>query len=983
MSFHLHTNSKHSSETWHEQPENKLAHLAEIISHAAHLLPAQGPITTFVHHNPLHLFESKPFHESLLEADRIFGSQMYLSEERYHEELERGRILFSDLEEILKSELGSKANEIIIGKSTRFEIQSSMLRNLPFAATEKEAQWFIANSKRLYKIIHPESSADKKNLNSVLEYCLKNTKNAALKTKHHAPARFRELLLEVTGQDPDLLVNELLIRFSSAFLDQGFAIWGLPNRDAGFIAAFKSFCQSNPSLLGSWARTLPDYFKQLPPENISALNMILESLEILGVPKENWEPFLIQSLLSIRGWAGMIWQLEVRPDKVPLPVSPGTLAQFLAIRLLLDRLAMKKIIKEFSFRKISSNNLKHELASLKNHSEVKQDQTALGLEVFCVALDLGWEKQIPDFTPADWAKVVFEIETLSQLDQRKIFHLAYEKHLYRQVLDSIITLEQKKETKPFMFQAVFCIDEREESFRRHLEEVDPSFETYGAAGFFNVPMYFKATLDSFYTPLCPIIITPSNWVEELPEEEFLKAYKTRASGMKTIQMASHQLHLGSRGGALGALLSATFGTLAAIPLAMTVLFPRLTAKIRRYLTPFVRKKIETKLKLERLSEKAGPTGNQVGFSLQEMAAMGERFLRDTGLTRNFCRLVFIFGHGSTSINNPHQSAYDCGACGGSPGGANARALAQILNDKRVRSILQNNGIDIPDDTYFMGGLSNTSINHVSFFDKDLMPNIHNQDFEKAKISLREACMRNAHERCRRFQSAPLDISLEEAQRHVEGRAEDLAQPRPELGHATNAICIVGRRERTRGIYLDRRAFLVSYDPTQDNPNHDILNRILNAAMPVCSGINLEFFFSQVDPTGWGCGTKLPHNPTSYLGVMDGAASDLRTGLPWQVVEIHEAVRLLFIIESTPEIMLKILERCPPLANLCYNQWINLVVLDPDSSQASILTGKEFVPYEFSGTPTPKVKSSIDWYRGKRNHLGYPHISNGMNAGVNV
>lgn len=123
-----------------------------------------------------------------------------------------------------------------------------------------------------------------------------------------------------------------------------------------------------------------------------------------------------------------------------------------------------------------------------------------------------------------------------------------------------------------------------------------------------------------------------------------------------------------------------------------------------------------------------------------------------------------------------------------------------------------------------------------------MPSIHNQDFEKAKISLREACMRNAHERCRRFQSAPLDISLEEAQRHVEGRAEDLAQPRPELGHATNAICIVGRRERTRGIYLDRRAFLVSYDPTQDNPNHDILNRILNAAMPVCSGINLEFFF---------------------------------------------------------------------------------------------------------------------------------------------
>lgn len=117
--------------------------------------------------------------------------------------------------------------------------------------------------------------------------------------------------------------------------------------------------------MGSWARSLPDYFKNLHQENISALDMILESLEVMGVPAENWEPFLIQSLLAIRGWAGMIWQIEVRPDKVPLPVSPGTLAQFLAIRLLLDRLAMKKIIKEFSFKKTSSKDLKHELASLK------------------------------------------------------------------------------------------------------------------------------------------------------------------------------------------------------------------------------------------------------------------------------------------------------------------------------------------------------------------------------------------------------------------------------------------------------------------------------------------------------------------------------------------------------------------------------------------------------------------------------------------
>lgn len=63
-----------------------------------------------------------------------------------------------------------------------------------------------------------------------------------------------------------------------------------------------------------------------------------------------------------------------------------------------------------------------------------------------------------------------------------------------------------------------------------------------------------------------------------------------------------------------------------------------------------------------------------------------------------------------------------------------------------------------------------------------------------------------------------DSPFEEALRHVEGRAEDLSQVRPEYGHATNALCFVGCREWSRGLYLDRRAFLQSYDPEQDDEN---------------------------------------------------------------------------------------------------------------------------------------------------------------------
>src|SRR5262249_57028580 len=109
--------------------------------------------------------------------------------------------------------------------------------------------------------------------------------------------------------------------------------------------------------------------------------------------------------------------------------------------------------------------------------------------------------------------------------------------------------------------------------------------------------------------------------------------------------------------------------------------------------------------------------------------------------------------------------------------------------------------------------------------------------------------------------------------------------------------------------------LNSYDPTQDDADATILTRTLQAAVPVCAGISLEYYFSYVDNPGYGCGTKLPHNIAALLGVMDGAASALRTGLPWQMVEIHEPVRPLFVIETQPETLLKILARNPNIDRL--------------------------------------------------------------------
>jgi hypothetical protein len=286
--------------------------------------------------------------------------------------------------------------------------------------------------------------------------------------------------------------------------------------------------------------------------------------------------------------------------------------------------------------------------------------------------------------------------------------------------------------------------------------------------------------------------------------------------------------------------------------------------------------------------------------------------------------------------------------------------------------LRQRGIDIPGDTRFLGGYHDTCSDDVELYDVEAIPATHQADLDRLRAALEKARACNAQERARRFVSCPRHASPDTALRHVEERSEHLAEPRPEYGHCTNAICVVGRRSLTRGLFLDRRAFLASYDATHD-PGDQHLAEVLAAVIPVCAGISLEYYFSFVDNGRYGCGTKLPHNVTGLVGVMDGHASDLRTGLPWQMVEIHEPMRMLFVIETAPERLSKVIDASPSLKQLAENRWIRLATIHPDSGRIHVRRDGSFEDFDGPFERLPVALSSAEWYGGKMEHLAMAWI----------
>jgi len=542
-----------------------------------------------------------------------------------------------------------------------------------------------------------------------------------------------------------------------------------------------------------------------------------------------------------------------------------------------------------------------------------------------LAMRLAYEYAISDHLQfaVNWSSMAEHFRTISSEDSQ-----AYKEKLVRyallkaseigvrvRLLERIPgTAARVRQSDRCLSQMVFCIDVRSERMRRHLEAGSRSIQTFGFAGFFGLPIEYVPFAEEHGHACVPVLLTPKFKVHEGLEgvaDSPLATASNRRAARRSLRKAwlDFQASAASCFSFVESLgLGFSFkliGKSLGLPTRTSSRFDGFSKEQEKLLGPA----------LSGLEEQ--------GLTSEGQIELAESILRGIGIVENFARLVVFCGHGSQGENNPLQAGLDCGACGGHTGEANARLAAKLLNQGFVREGLARQGIQVPPDTHFLAALHTTTTDDLQFFDLHHLPPTLKSDLEELL-----SCTAQASEWTRRERQAGLSSpSLDDLLR----RSRDWSEVRPEWGLAGNAAFIVGPREWTRGVPMDGRVFLHSYQYTGD-PEYKILEQIMTAPMIVAHWINMQYYASTVDPAYFGSGTKTIHNVVGKFGLLSGSTGDLMTGLPWQSLHDgrryqHEPLRLLAIIAAPRSAIDAVLAKNAFVKDTLRNGWMQLVAAE--------------------------------------------------------
>lgn len=668
------------------------------------------------------------------------------------------------------------------------------------------------------------------------------------------------------------LVDNIVAKWISAFLDPD-PLWGMPDRNQGLWSAWRAMARLDPHLPKATRRRLGN----LPAAADQALS---EALQHLSVESAGSERVLRREAEHLPGWVAHIkWRAE--------HVGDIDLTSYFAMRMTL-RWALGLGLET------SETSPPIEFAS-------PTERAAKLLKVLSAGPP----------SPATVAQISRTLAVHPPQLHWLTWQSAFEEHYRRKVVAGITT-SGGAGPHPRV-QVVMCIDPRSEGLRRHLESSE-AIETFGFAGFFGVPIRFASYQARGSIDALPALIAARHFVTEVPHDD--RAARRRITALRLKDAVAAGLHASETSPAAPFALAETLGWFFGAATVVRTFWPRLANYAKR--------------KLEQSAPAIDTTVTIAeAFTLEERVTMVETAIRMMGMNRT-APLVILAGHGSTSTNNLFQSALDCGACGGNPGSANARAAAAMFNDPLVRDALTARGLTISPESFFIAGEHNTVSDQIEILDPHLIPSRHRQavsEFVKAQTT---AADRLVHERAELLPGAASHSIA-----RLRARADDWAEVYPELGLVGNAAMIIGPREITRSTDLHRRAFLHSYR-TELDPTGVALETIMTAPLVVAQWINHQYYFSTVDKDRLGAGTKTIHNAIGTIGVIAGQSGDLKAGLPLQSVavgrrDLHEPMRLTVIIQAPLERIGAIISRNQVLRHLFDNGWITLTARNDQHS----------------------------------------------------
>jgi uncharacterized protein YbcC (UPF0753/DUF2309 family) len=710
-------------------------------------------------------------------------------------------------------------------------------------------------------------------------------RDADRQAKHPAVvATVAEVLNDLASGDRHVartaFMTDEISKWCAAYFDEGQSVWRMPSRTLRPYAAWRASMRydRNPEAMGiaGFRKLVAD----MPDDPIEAISTVVR---LLGVPSRATVDYLHQALLDIGGWAAyaryLVWnsELDGRTD--------DTLEQLLAIRVVWGYTLFAQRT-DGAFRTAWNDAM--DQAALPPIDDKLGDDIDL-----CI-----------DMLLQEAYEIAFRRDLLARLDQH--------------------TADADTQGRPAI-QAAFCIDVRSEIYRRALETTAEDVQTVGFAGFFGFPIEFVPVGLVHGRAHCPVLLKPAFTVCEAvtgasPEED------TAILGLRLLRRRVRKAWKSFKISAVSSFIYVeTAGLLFAAKILSDSL--ALTRTVHDPNTDGMDQSV-----IDRLGPRIekGMVGDRLtGFDPAQRVAMAEAVLRAMSMTGPFARLVMLTGHGSTTVNNPHASSLDCGACGGNTGEANARVAAAILNDPGVRDGLAERGIVIPADTYFLGALHDTTTDEIRLFDPQAVPAGLAGDLARLRALLARATSLARIER-----SAMLGIAPgPRLEKKVVARSRDWAQVRPEWGLAGNSSFIAGRRLRTRRMDLGGRAFLHDYDWRQDK-DFATLSLIMTAPLVVASWINLQYYGSTVNNLAFGCGNKVLHNVSGMIGVLEGNAGDLKVGLPLQSLHdgtkyIHAPLRLTVIIEAPMAAMNDVLATHEMIRQLADNRWLHLHAMSDD------------------------------------------------------